>query len=142
MTVAFFSRRAFPVLDGAFRAPVNAGEALLTVVPPDGPFPLHHDVGRRAYVFTNAAGVAFFIGPKGFVHARDIRQRLSVNRRKNDILPQGAFFRRQLFIAPDYGRDAINFFERGGKFLLLFFEGNRAASGYVITGQIDGKSVG
>ena len=72
--VPLIPRGLLAELDRFPRAPLDAGKALLAVMPPDRLAFLEIDIRARADGFADAAGIAFFIDPKTLVHFRDMRK--------------------------------------------------------------------
>ena len=87
MMVSLIPGSFLAILYRFFRTPLDAREALFTVMKPYR-FPhFQINIPARADLFTDAACIALVIGPKILIHCRNIGKRELVEPGKEDILP-------------------------------------------------------
>jgi hypothetical protein len=84
-----------PLIPGSFlailyrflRAPLDAGEALFTMMQPYGLTRFQINVSARADFFADGTCVTFIIYPKTLIHCRNIWKRKFIKPGKQNILP-------------------------------------------------------
>lgn len=87
VVIPLIVRRLFAELYGFPGAPLDAGKALLTMMPPDGTVYLHLDISTGAYLRADMARVALLVDPKALVHGGDIGKSEFIKLGKEYILP-------------------------------------------------------
>lgn len=88
MMIAFIAECPLAELNGFLGAPLEASQALLAMMIPDGfVIGVHFDIPAGADALTDPAGIAFFIRPETLIHAGNTGENHSVKIRKEHILP-------------------------------------------------------